>query len=979
MPNLSYIAQSVFIGNSNVWNFLNYAVNRPIGGTGGVLGLSNRNDFVANNLVNNRTHGAGWSRRVSNDEIPNSIVRVVTKTEDGESHFTTGQNMTELFIGDLYRQDETFVTGRRFITTNDFTELNTLIRANFTEDDGRLRARLWGPGKRYGIGGEEAGGYFTYTNNNSELLDLEDGRFKIDNDFKVGRYFLRHRIGDDYYFPEERDREGQAYIMDGSNVTDGVTVGNIVGNLTSRLMNATNRVFSNLATETLINRFHTSNFTDGELENSFKPWFGISRGRNLIRAEYEGAASGDKSTGYDNPYCRVWTAHYQYARMKNRIRPFMEDGNFMNLERTQSNYGNLRPNNGAKRLSEFSVLKPNGFLKITPSFDAAKTDGSQRGYGDNIKNYMFSIENLAWRDIIENSTTNALSAEQKGPNNGRIMWFPPYGLKFSENINVNWTPNTFIGRGEEILTYVNTVRSGTLDFILLIDHPAVINKWRGTSGEVDDKERKQQDLLRFFAGCGNLNDAIAPAKPEKTEPVQTVEPSKEPKPVRHTRDIAYVIFFPNNLSGAGQMSDTSRDEIYQVIRDYNINSGAASVRDEKYSNQIVAEWNKISYGEPSFSKYAERIRGMIFDGDQNVEINFLENLELIDSYFSGDKIFGMDASSCEITGVDIGGCASSHGYEDYNLELCENRKNYLKNILKENAVNLNPADVTYNDKAGKIINIQNTDGRANVNDIDAKLARAAYAIIHLAWNEDNKASNDTPASGATVNNAPVDAVEDIVETITGGTNITGITEDLSEEYTYDNEYLYFSELKADSPLVYRNLVDKIRYFSPAYHSITPEGFNARLTFLQQCTRQGPTNSVSGGQAGTDSSDYLKYAGNLSFGRAPYCILRIGDFFNTKICIESMSISYDNGNGVQWDLNPEGAGVQPMFANVSITFKFFGGQDISSPIERLQNAVTSNYYANASVYDRHADTSEHYYDIWEGQDKEKEQKANNSSK
>jgi hypothetical protein len=45
----------------------------------------------------------------------------------------------------------------------------------------------------------------------------------------------------------------------------------------------------------------------------------------------------------------------------------------------------------------------------------------------------------------------------------------------------------------------------------------------------------------------------------------------------------------------------------------------------------------------------------------------------------------------------------------------------------------------------------------------------------------------------------------------------------------------------------------------------------------------------------------------------------------------------------------------------MSFKFIGGQDISGPVERLQNAVTANYYANASVYSRHADNEKSYYD------------------
>ena len=122
-----------------------------------------------------------------------------------------------------------------------------------------------------------------------------------------------------------------------------------------------------------------------------------------------------------------------------------------------------------------------------------------------------------------------------------------------------------------------------------------------------------------------------------------------------------------------------------------------------------------------------------------------------------------------------------------------------------------------------------------------------------------------------------------------------------------------------------------------------------MTFLHQCTRQGPTISASDiGGAGNYG------AGNLSFGRAPFCVLRIGDFYNTKICIDSININYDVDGGVRWDLNPEGAGLQPMLAEVTMNFTFLGGSDISGPISRLQNAASFNYYANSSVYDRRSD-------------------------
>ena len=74
------------------------------------------------------------------------------------------------------------------------------------------------------------------------------------------------------------------------------------------------------------------------------------------------------------------------------------------------------------------------------------------------------------------------------------------------------------------------------------------------------------------------------------------------------------------------------------------------------------------------------------------------------------------------------------------------------------------------------------------------------------------------------------------------------------------------------------------------------------------------------------------------------------------------------------MNPEGIGLQPMFANVSISFKFIGGSDLSGPISRLQNAVSYNFFANTSVYDRHADYRNAFVDYTSGEDKVNEWQA-----
>lgn len=176
-----------------------------------------------------------------------------------------------------------------------------------------------------------------------------------------------------------------------------------------------------------------------------------------------------------------------------------------------------------------------------------------------------------------------------------------------------------------------------------------------------------------------------------------------------------------------------------------------------------------------------------------------------------------------------------------------------------------------------------------------------------------------------------------------------------QDTRYEREDEYFMRISKENPLVFKKLTDKFNYFDPAFHSISPEGFNARLTFLQQCMRQGQTLEMTG------SDGRSKIAGNLAFGRMPVCVLRIGDFINTRVIIDNISINYDEGNSLMWDINPEGIGVQPMFAKVSLTLKLIGGQSLEGPITKLQNALSFNYYANTGVYDNRSDRAKPTYE------------------
>ena len=166
------------------------------------------------------------------------------------------------------------------------------------------------------------------------------------------------------------------------------------------------------------------------------------------------------------------------------------------------------------------------------------------------------------------------------------------------------------------------------------------------------------------------------------------------------------------------------------------------------------------------------------------------------------------------------------------------------------------------------------------------------------------------------------------------------------------EQNYFKHLEEHEEFVYASLKRKIKHFHPSFHSMTPEGLNSRLTFLLQCGRPGRTIPVVSSDG--ETMDDTTAANNTAFGAPPICVLRIGDFYHTKIAIDNVSLSYEP---LIFDLNPEGIGVQPMIANVQMNFKFIGGQSLKGPVSKLQNALTHNFFANTEVFDERAQSSE----------------------
>ena len=788
---------------------------------------------------------------------------------------------------------------------------------------------------------------------------------------------------------------------------------------------------------TLISRFHTdkNQLPISELQKSvglqgFSTQYGLSRGNSVLKAD---AKKGEKGDDY-NPYCRVWTWHQAYKKYKDTMRPFSVSGTALekdyNWKVFRSN-NNLLKNEERTKLREYGVMydnngNTNGLVNITPS-----TKDGETNFDVSVKKCMFSIENLAWKGTYNSwntSESNGLSQEQKGPLGGRIMWFPPYDLKFNETTTANWQTNDFIGRGEPIFTYANTVRSGTLSFKLLIDHPAILDYWERrdeiseTDSGIDDVKSKEQELLRFFAGCSVLT-AKGP-KEEKAEEESKVETDPAPTPVGPR--LVFDVYFPNNYSGVND-KNTKVNPIDYLINGVATNRGRVSTSNDGKIEDISTDITTIWKRENGQQVGGYEIRGegislvykvpqtevitTVTSGDDNsymliaiknkrgeskycyrVDNGLNENLLFNDSYVNivssslNSKTIPTDLKDndattvtftdfyvalnpeaeavlkgyfnknnvaickkileeSKITNIQCFGEASYQGKEKNNQGLAKHRAETIRDWLVAQKIKFSGQIGTPsrpNTSANRPINGQDADEYA------ARIQRKVRVTIYYEDSSTEDASEtqiSVPESGTSGTTSAV-----IVNNGEQGTDVQGKTPpeqpvDIPNNNIalgrYDNEARFFKQLTQEDPFVTRLIRERIKNFDPVFHSMSPEGFNARLTFLNQCLRQGPTLSS------IDS----EYANNLAFGVPPVCVLRVGDFYNTKIIITNLNINYDP---LSWDLNEEGIGVMPMIANIDISFNFIGGSDLGGPIQRLQNATSFNYYANASVYDNRAE-------------------------
>ena len=499
--------------------------------------------------------------------------------------------------------------------------------------------------------------------------------------------------------------------------------------------------------------------------------------------------------------------------------------------------------------ASLSVLQSNGTVKSYPYLEESFTT---------YKKYMLSLENLAWTDKLAD-----LPIQEIGPgdlvsgNKGRIMWFAPYDLSFDETTTANWTDTQFLGRGEPLYTYNNTSRSGTFKFKILVDHPRIVNEYRG---------RQNNDIEKFFAGI------------------------------------------------------TSPSEFLSVIQRNTKLDGGTKKELEKKLNSIVRQ------SKASLNTKTEKFSTYFKDGSSAFDSSYNPdglNDKYIDFTNNSGSIYDIINNEDYKINIDLVGYQSKSG-EDFKvypqIDLGKDRGDKLKTDI-ESKIKGKKGDINVTSKS---INSAAGNEGANPNsEVAIKDRRVDVTITYFPKGDDSEDAD------------PQSALNELLQ------RDLDIVSEL-----FINETTYFDIIAEDYPNYFDNISSKLTYFHPGFHSNTPEGLNTRLNFLQQCMRQG--SSVY------NSNDKIK-PDNLSFGRPPVLILRIGDFIHTKIIAKSLSINYTNGSNIQWDLNPEGIGVQPMMAEVSMSIEIIGGQSLQGPINRLQNAMSYNFYANSEMYDPRADS------------------------
>jgi len=564
--------------------------------------------------------------------------------------------------------------------------------------------------------------------------------------------------------------------------------------------------------------------------------------------------------------------------------------------------------------------------------------------GINQKNLMFSIENLAVgtikRDnkygVIDDEFGTPIPLSEVGPFAGRQMWFPPYNIEINEVATAKYESTVMVGRNEPMYNYMNSERSAVLSFSLLVDTPEQLRQIDYSDKSGDDKNKIIADFFAFGGNPTPPEAQIERIEEKITKLQQQLEEIGGPEdqadvPAPDKPPVA--IYFPNDKPTSGEvdniidtMYNTDHYEIITGLESATDGNGFGLNRDIYYRTGLTkvtgsaTKWNL----PPNTLQY-----NVSATTDQFGDVLLSKNLYDVYSNENTRKYYN----------VIIEGTASklylSDDEKTYNEALGNRRTEAAKKLIVSRLTAMFGGTVA--DELSK----SNFELRLNTGSADAGTAGADPNNMHL---EDVKRERSAVITFER-NSVPVDKKDQKLNQQQEADK-QKILEDIQNLEKERNALGFKEHIYDERDKAVLNSFEAIssNQYYPVFNSQTPEDFHRRLTFLQQCTRQGAAKRYNV----VDSNTGELRARNSVFGKQPICILRIGDFFYTKVVIETVTIDYAD---TTWDMNPEGFGMQPMIANITLNMKVIGGQSLSGPIDALQNAVSFNYYANSTFTDK----------------------------
>jgi len=713
-------------------------------------------------------------------------------------------------------------------------------------------------------------------------------------------------------------------------------------------------------------------------------------------------------------------------------------------------YADLQKSDGITtegRKFSYSVLDKTYNLNIAP----LKNPGSTNIVDNKVKKYMFSIENLAWRTSDRPGFTyDDLPVCEKGPNGGRVMWFPPYDISFSDDSTPNFSETPFLGRPEPIYTYKNTSRKGSISWKIVVDHPAIMNTIIQKQLAGVAKQRVDSIVDSFFAGCTKY-DMYELGIKFNTIPTRDLFTYQQilnnPRLTNEELgQVAFEIPVDSKLTTTGDASGTDGQQL-KVGDTSTVTNATSTLQDSDILKEFINyafyfendcpecygtyattsskpfdSWYD-SYIPKQNTTYVTKAPAKVYVGSQeftkegvqtffnNVIKNNFEKLKTV--FLDKLKEIIIDKNGSVV--LTLRGSASAPATVGYNKKLSQRRVDTVQKWFKNQKLgdkliseldekqfkiiietqgeteivtvgngnsSTSTTGTTYNSAEVSPVNGVSVNCSTNitttpsVNPTGGDIAGASSNSAAQWWSvpamacrrvaltkiEAKVPPDPTPVEPpkvttdkTTTDPSKVETPGNTSNTIKPSPNLRieqKIKEGISKKILrfLFSECDYFEVIKESDPMIYDSIKQKIKYFNPAFHSTTPEGLNARLTFLNQCMRPGQTIPIIGPDGRPKYNDAL----NTSFGAPPILILRMGDFYNSKIVPNSLSITYDP---ITFDLNPEGIGVQPMIAKVTMAFNFIGGHGLKEPVEELQNALSFNYYANTEIYDERATATE----------------------